>query len=350
MPKKLLDIAGRKVGPGLPCYVIAEAGINHNGSLERALQLIDAAAEARADAVKFQTFKTIRLVSATAPQAAYQQRNTGSTETQREMLQRMELSPEDHRKLLAHCQRRGIQFLSTPFDDESADLLDELNVPAFKISSGDVTNLPFLEYVAAKGKPMIVSTGMCSLGEVETAVETLERAGAEFALLHCVSNYPADPQDVNLRALHTLAAAFDAPTGYSDHTLGTCVSVASVALGACIVEKHFTLDRKLPGPDHLASLEPAELKVMVRDIRIIEQALGSGRKQPAASERNTAEVARKSLVAAQDIPPGTVFTKELIAIKRPGAGLPPAMRAHVLNRTARRHIPEGSLIRLEDVA
>lgn len=343
-----LTIAGRPVGTEHPCFIIAEAGVNHNGCIDRALQLVDVAAEAGADAVKFQTFRAAKLVTADAPKAAYQQRTSGAGETQFEMLRRLELSEEHHRVLLARCRERGILFMSTPFDEESADFLDELGVALFKIPSGEVTNIPYLEHLATKRKPLIVSTGMCSLGEVETAVTTLEAAGCrDFALLHCVSNYPADPADVNLRAMQTMAAAFGVPVGYSDHTLGIEVGIASVAAGACVLEKHYTLDRSLPGPDHAASLEPDELAQLIRGVRTVEAALGNGRKQAAASEANTASVARKSLVAACDIPAGARLTLDLIAVKRPGTGLPPAMRPHLLNRTVRESIPAGTLLQLE---
>jgi len=237
--------------------------------------------------------------------------------------------------------------MSTPFDEESADFLADLGVAVFKIPSGEITNLPFLRHVACRGKPMIVSTGMSYLGEVETAVRTIEEAGNyDFVLLHCVSNYPADPADVNLRAMQTMATAFGVPVGYSDHTLGIEVAIAAVALGACVIEKHFTLDRSLPGPDHRASLEPDELAVLVRGIRTVEAALGQGRKEPAASEANTAAVARRSLVAARDIPAGTVLTEEMLAIKRPGTGLPPAMLGHTLGRRTRVNMPAGTIIDL----
>lgn len=338
------------IGDGEPCFVIAEAGVNHNGDIRLALQLVDAAADAGADAVKFQTFKAMKLVTESAPKAEYQVRNTGNTESQLEMLRRLELSPEAHLEILDRCRQRGIVFLSTPFDDDSADLLESLNVPAFKVSSGDLTNLPLLRYLAIKRRPLIVSTGMATLGEVEEAVRTLEEADSSFALLQCISNYPAPPSDVNLRAMATMRTAFGVPVGYSDHTAGTCVSVAAVALGASIIEKHFTLDRTLPGPDHVASLEPDELRRMVQEIREVESALGSGRKVPAACELKTAEVARKSLVAARDIPPGTELTEDMIAIKRPGTGLPPSMRRHLLNRRTKCAIAAGSLFRLENVA
>jgi N-acetylneuraminate synthase len=345
-----VDIAGRKVGPGWPCFVIAEAGVNHNGDLGLARKLIDAAAESGADAVKFQSFQADKLVTKDAVKANYQTRNTDAGESQLDMLRRLELSAADHRELVAHCRRRGVLFMSTPFDDASADLLDELDVPVYKMPSGEVTNLPFLAHVARKRRPMIVSTGMTTLGEVEAAVQTLEAAGnPPFVLLHCVSNYPADPADVNLRAMQTMATAFGRPTGYSDHTLGDAVTLAAVALGACVIEKHFTLDRNLPGPDHQASLEPAEIAALVRSIRVVEAALGDGRKRPAASEANTAAVARKSLVAAADIPAGASLTEKTIAIKRPGTGLPPAMRPLLVGKTARRDIRAGTLLTLEMV-
>ncbi|MCL0053828.1 N-acetylneuraminate synthase [Dehalococcoidia bacterium] len=343
-----INIAGRKIGPGHPCFVIAEAGVNHNGDLELARRLVDVAADAGADAVKFQTFTAERLATTDAPKADYQMRTTDGTESQIEMLRRLELSPEAHRSLMEQCQERNILFLSSPFDEESADLLAELGVAAIKIPSGEITNLPYLEHIAQKGKPMIVSTGMASLGEVEQAIRTIEGGGnQEFVLLHCVSNYPAKPADINLRAMETLKAAFGAPTGYSDHTPGNEVALASVALGACVVEKHFTLDRSMPGPDHEMSLEPDELDSLIRGIRLVSSALGDGRKEPVPSEAETAAVARKSLVAAIDIPAGTILTEELIAIKRPGTGLPPAMRQQLTGRETKETVPSGTLITLE---
>ena len=241
--------------------------------------------------------------------------------------------------------------MSSPFDEFSADLLEELNVAVFKIPSGEITNLPFLSHIARKGKPMFVSTGMSYLGEVEAAVHAIEAArNRDYVLLQCTSNYPADPADANLAAIGTMARAFGAPVGYSDHTLGIEVPLAAVALGACVVEKHLTLDRGLPGPDHRASSEPEEFLSMVRGIRSVEAALGHGRKEPAASESNTASVARKSLVAAQDIPANTTLTEELIAIKRPGTGLAPAMRQSLVGRSTRVHIPEDTLLTLEMLA
>jgi N-acetylneuraminate synthase len=345
-----LDIAGRTIGTNQPCFIIAEAGVNHNGDLSLAHELIDAASQAGVDAIKFQTFQAERLVTTDAPKAEYQLETTNAGESQFEMLRRLELDADAHRALIAHCRDKNILFLSTPFDETSADLLEQLGVPAFKTPSGEITNLPYLRHVARKGKPMIVSTGMAFLGEVETAVRTIEAAGNHsFALLHCVSNYPANPADINLRAMQTMARAFGVAVGYSDHTPGIEVSLAAVALGACIIEKHFTLDRSLPGPDHQASAEPAELAALVRGIRIVEAALGDGRKQPAASEANTAAVARKSLVAACDIPAGATLTETMIVLKRPGTGLPPAMREYLIGRVARVAIRAGDLLTLDMV-
>ncbi|MCL5884139.1 MAG: N-acetylneuraminate synthase family protein, partial [Deltaproteobacteria bacterium] len=268
---KAVKIEDRWVGEGHPCFVIAEAGVNHDGDIGQAMRLVDAAASAGADAVKFQAFKAEKLATPDAPKAAYQARATDASESQYRMLKRLELSEDDHRKLSDYCRRRGILFLSTPYDEESADFLSGIGIPAFKVSSGDLTNHPFLEHLAGKGKPVLLSTGMSSLPEVGEAIGVLRKAGAkEIVLLHAVSCYPADPADVNLKAIRTLSGEFDLPVGYSDHTLGVEVACAAVALGACMIEKHVTLDRNLPGPDHRASLEPGELETLVRGIRIVE--------------------------------------------------------------------------------
>lgn len=344
----LIDIQGRAVGEGARCFIIAEAGVNHNGDMDLARELIDVAAAVGADAVKFQSFKAASLVTTDAPKAAYQKRTTGADQSQFEMLRRLELSEDDHRELVAHCRKKQITFLSTPFDEQSADLLESLGVPAYKIPSGEVTNLPMLAHLAAKRVPIILSTGMCNLAEVEAAVDCLERHGnTALVLLHCVSNYPADPADVNLRAMQTMRVAFGYPVGYSDHTQGDPVGLAAAALGACVIEKHFTLDRNLPGPDHQSSLEPAELAQFIRGVRAIEAALGTGRKKPAACEIDTAAVVRKSLVAACDLPAGTVLTEDCVAARRPGTGLPPGMRPHILNRTLRTGVRAGTLLDLE---
>jgi N-acetylneuraminate synthase len=343
-----VEIAGAKVGPGQPCFIVAEAGVNHNGSLELARQLVEVAAKAGANAVKFQTFKAERVATPNATKADYQLRTTESRESQLEMLRRLELSHEAHRELMDLCRRQGILFMSTPFDEESADFLAELGVAAFKIPSGEVTNLPLLAHVARKGRPVIVSTGMCHLTEVGETVRVIRDAGNDrIVLLHCVSNYPADPKDANLRAMFTMAEAFRTLVGYSDHTAGIEVTLAAVALGACVIEKHFTLSRGLSGPDHQAALEPDELMALVQGIRTVEAALGHGRKEPAPSEANTAAVARRSLVAARDIPMGRALTPDLIVIKRPGTGLPPSWMGQVVGRIAVRDIPANTLLTLE---
>jgi N-acetylneuraminate synthase len=347
----LVDIAGHRVGPGHPCFIIAEAGVNHGGSLELARQLVDVAVHAGASAVKFQTFRAEKVASPQAAKARYQRQATDAGESQLTMLKRLELSPDAFRELYARCRDHGIVFLSTPFDDESADFLDGLGVAAFKIPSGEVTNTPFLAHVARKGKPLILSTGMAQLAEVDVAVRTIGATGnRDLVLLHCVSDYPADPAESNLRAMATMAAAFGVPVGYSDHTPGLEVALAAVALGACAIEKHLTLDRALPGPDHRASLEPGELRCLVQGIRRVESALGHGRKEPAPSESDLAAVARRSLIAELDIVAGTRLTERHIAIKRPGWGLPPTMLPTVLGRTARTDIPAGTVLTWEMLA
>ena len=330
------------------CFIIAEAGINHNGSLEQAKALIDAAVEAGADAVKFQTFRAKNLVTPTAPMAEYQKANLGSGNTQFEMLEKLELQVADHKTLIAYCESRNITFLSTPFSIESAELLAELDLPAFKVPSGEITNTPFLRHVASKKIPMIISTGMSNLAEVERAVSVVREVGMEdFVLLHCVSNYPASVASTNLRAMETLATAFRCPVGYSDHTLGITVPIAAVAMGAKVIEKHFTLSRDLEGPDHKASLEPSELKAMVQAIRDVEAALGDGIKRPQAEELNTAAVARKSIVATRRIPESKLIEEGDLQLLRPGTGLNADQIPLVLGRTACRTIEAGEMIGLE---
>jgi N,N'-diacetyllegionaminate synthase len=340
-------IGNRDLGEGEKVFIVAEAGVNHGGDLETAKALIDAAASAGADAIKFQTFKADRLVSPIAPKAGYQLRKTNAAESQLDMLRHLELSFDAHREIQRRCEFAGIQFLSTPFDKECVDLLNELGVSTFKIGSGEITNLPFLRYVGTKGKPIILSTGMSHLGEVWDAVTVIRDSGCDqIILLQCVSNYPADPGDMNLRAMQTMDRVFQVPVGVSDHTLGIEVAIASVALGACLIEKHFTLDKRSPGPDHSASLEREEMEALVRGIRKVEKALGNGRKEPAASEHETAAVARRSLVAAIDILAGTMISEEMIEIKRPGTGLPPAAKVYLVGRTARISIPSGAVFTL----
>lgn len=343
-----VQIGNKLVGPQQPVFVIAEAGVNHNGDLKMARELIDVAVAAGADAVKFQTFQADHLAMPDAPKAEYQLQTTGADESQLEMLRRLELSADAHKELQTYCNERGIIFLSTPFDEQAVDLLHELGVPAIKISSGDLTNSPLLEYVALKEKPIILSTGMSELSELIEAVSVLNSAGCENPiLLHCVSNYPAAASEVNLRAMQTMRSAFDLPVGFSDHTEGIDVALAAVALGACVIEKHFTLDRTLPGPDHRASLEPDELKQLVQSIRRIESALGSGRKVPTANEIETAKVARRSLVAARDIPAGATLRRDMVIMRRPGTGLSPAMLNNLLGCKIERNVAAGTLLSTE---
>lgn len=347
---RAIRLGPRRVGPSHPCFIIAEAGVNHDGNLEIARRLVDVAAEAGADAVKFQTFSADRLTTADAPMAEYQKAGTGAGKSQWDMLRRLELPAEAHQDLAARAAERGLVFLSTPFDEESADFLDTLGVPAFKVASGEITNTPFLAHLARKGKPLLVSTGMATLEEVRQAVNIIRgTSNSELALLQCVSAYPAAAADVNLRAMATLEHNFDVPVGYSDHTLGSEVALAAVALGACVLEKHFTLDRRRPGPDHLASTEPDELKVLVRAIRNVEAALGHGRKEPVQSEMDAAAVARKSLVTARNLSAGEVLRCEDIVIRRPGSGMPPTDLVRVVGRTLRRSIRCGSLLKPSDL-
>jgi sialic acid synthase SpsE len=300
--------------------------------------------------VKFQTFEVDRLVLEGAPKAAYQAAATGGG-GQREMLKGLELSRAAHERLIERARQRSVLFLSTPFDEISADLLEALGVVAFKLPSGELTNLPFLRHVARKGRPMIVSTGMADIGEVAGAVAAIEGEGnRQIVLLHCVSQYPADPAQANLRAMATMQAAFGYPAGYSDHTLGAAVAIAAAALGAAVIEKHFTLDRRLEGPDHRASLEPAELGAMIAGIRTASAALGDGRKRAQASERDTAAVARKSVVTVADVPAGEQIGSHRLALRRPGTGIAPACLELVAARRAVRRLPANTLLQWSDLA
>jgi N,N'-diacetyllegionaminate synthase len=345
MDMKNIRISNRDIGPDQPCFIIAEAGVNHDGELSKALELVDAAAKTGADAVKFQTFESSELVSTNAPKAAYQLDLKDADESQAQMLSRLQLTADDFRALQARCVETGIQFLSTPFEQRSAELLMSLDVPMFKMPSGEITNLALLGHVAAYGRPMIISTGMATMEEVSAAVNTIRQAGdPAIVLLHCVSAYPAAPKDANLRAMATLSEAFDVPVGFSDHTLGIEVAIAAAALGACVIEKHFTLDTSSPGPDHKASLEPDEFAAMVSGIRIAQVALGDGKKQPRDAEAEISAVARKSLVAACDIAAGEIIEPAMISIKRPGNGIAPARLADMIGRKVRRLISAGTLL------
>lgn len=338
-----IEVAGNRIGDGDRCFIIAEAGVNHDGDIDLAHDLIDCAVAAGADAVKFQTFRAEALASPVAEKAGYQKRTTAAGESQLDMLRRLQLDDAAFAALKAHCDRSGILFLSTPFEEASADLLDRLGVAAYKLPSGEITNLPFLRYVGAKRRPVLLSTGMSRIGEVEDALDALGASGcADIALFHCTSAYPADYPDVNLRAMDTMRLAFGRPTGYSDHTLGTAVSIAAAARGAAMIEKHFTLDKTRPGPDHAASLEPDELRAMVTAIRQVEAALGSSKKQPTAAEADTARVARKSVVASRNLPAGTKIASADLAIQRPGHGLPPDQAGILVGRVLRSAIDRGT--------
>ncbi len=329
--------------------VIAEAGVNHNGDMSLARQLIDAAADAGADMVKFQTFSADRLVTAGAAKADYQLRGMGDGESQHAMLRRLELTRDMHTALIAHCKTREIQFFSTGFDIESIELLEELGLDRFKIPSGEITNMPYLRRIGGYGKPVILSSGMATLGEIEAALDVLEGAGTprtRITVLHCTTDYPTSMADVNLRAMLTIRDAFGVAVGYSDHTLGIEVAVAAAALGASVIEKHFTLDRTSPGPDHQASLEPVELKAMVVAIRNVSEALGDGIKRPSAGEAKNKSMARKSLVAARSIRAGEIFDESNLAAKRPGTGLSPMRWDEVVGRAAPRNFAPDELIEL----
>ena len=328
-------------------FIIAEAGVNHNGSLDMAIEMVDVAAAAGADAVKFQTFKAEKMIAVNAPKAGYQMESTGSDESQLEMVKRLELDEAAHKTLLNHCQEKGIQFLSTPFDLESIDLLDRLGLNIFKIPSGEITNLPYLRKLGALNKQLILSTGMADLGEIEDALGVLTDSGTpleNITVLHCNTEYPTPFEDVNLRAMQTIGHAFGGAIGYSDHTPGIEVAVAAVALGAAVLEKHFTLDRNLPGPDHEASLEPDELKAMVQAIRNIEKALGDGIKHPSPSEAKNKIIARKSLVATQPIKTGERFSADNITAKRPGTGISPMRWDEVIGQVAQKDSEKDDLI------
>jgi N,N'-diacetyllegionaminate synthase len=343
--KKSVNISGREIGESSPCFIIAEAGVNHNGDINLAIKLIDAAVNAGADAVKFQTFNTSDLVIAGAKKAKYQQETTGSQENQYEMLKKLEFKPEDFRKLSNYAHKKGILFLSTPFDEKSVDLLETLNVPAFKIPSGEITNLPLLQHIAHKKKPIILSTGMSVINEIKTAVSTLKKEGTrDIILLHCISSYPALPEDINLKFMATLKRVFRLPVGFSDHTTGIYVPAAAAAMGACVIEKHFTLDKNLPGPDHRASLEPGELKKMVTAIRIVEKALGNGKRRLTKEEKNIKKAARRSLVAVTDIPAGTIIKREMLGIKRPGNGIEPRLIDKVIGKKAKIAIKSDEIL------
>lgn len=332
--------------------IIAEAGVNHNGDIGMAMELVEAAAGSGADVVKFQSFRSGLIASPQAPKAAYQQRNTGTTESQLDMVARLELSEEDHVRLIHHAQRCGITFLSTPFDIPSIALLERLGITMGKVPSGEMTNKPYLQAMARAFPELIVSTGMCDLNEVSDAMDVLFAHGAlreRTTLLHCNTEYPTPVHDVNLRAMRTLAEKFRTRVGYSDHTAGIEVPIAAVALGASVIEKHLTLDRDLPGPDHRASLEPAEMKAMVTAIRNIEQALGSAEKSASPSEAPNRIVARRSIHIAHPVEQGSVLDEASLMMLRPGDGISPMRIDDVLGKRVLRALPQGHKLLWSDL-
>lgn len=342
-----INIGSKIIGENNPCFIIAEAGVNHNGSFEMAKKLIDAAKNAKVDAVKFQIFKTEEIVSPGSEKAAYQKRNTDSNESQFDMLKKLELSHNDFRKLKSYCDEKEILFLATPHScKEDVDLVSEI-CPAIKVGSGDLTDLPILNYMAEKNLPVILSTGMAVMEEIREAVQIFENK--EVVLLHCTTNYPCPLNQVNLKAMKTLEEEFNLPVGYSDHTEGIEVSVLAAAMGACILEKHFTLDKSLPGPDHKASLNTGELKDLVNSIRRTEEILGNGVKIPMESEKENTPIARKSVTAARDIKEGEKIEEKALKIKRPGTGIRPGDLNKVIGKIAAKEIKKDSLISFSDL-
>jgi len=341
----IIPIGNKAVGNGKPCFIIAEAGVNHNGDLSLARKLIDVAYESGADAIKFQTFKTSHLVTCNAEKAEYQKKNDSLNPTQFGMLEKLELSDNDFKKLSTYARKKGILFLSTAFDEESVDLLIRLDVPAFKIPSGEITNFPCLEKIARQKKPVILSTGMSTLEEVREAVTCLQEHGCrDIILLHCTTSYPAPLESVNLQVMDTLRDVFHLPVGYSDHTEGILVPVAAVARGACVIEKHITLDRTLSGPDHAASIEPNELKRMIDTVRKVEQALGTADKKPESCEIGNRNVVRKSVVASEHIRKGSLLQESMLALKRPGTGIEPKYMKDLVGKRVKTAIEKDTLI------
>ncbi|MBN1275032.1 N-acetylneuraminate synthase [Candidatus Woesearchaeota archaeon] len=342
-------MANKPVEKGKNCFIIAEAGVNHNGDIALARKLVDAAKEAGADAVKFQTYKTEELVTEEADQAEYQVENIGKSESQYAMLKRLELTEKDFKDLKDYCDERGIIFMSTPHTQSAVDMLEPL-VPAYKIGSGDLNNTPLLRYAASKGKPLIISTGMSTLEEIQKAVAAIKEVNEDLVVLHCTTSYPCPYDQVNLAAMQTIKEATGCVIGYSDHTEGIDVSLMAAAEGAYVIEKHFTLDKNMPGPDHKASLEPDELKKLVDRIRaedyppVTQEVLGSEEKKPTAAESKIARVARKSVITQRDIPAGNVITHDDLVIKRPGTGIAPEEIEKIVGKKARQDIKKDTLL------
>jgi len=350
MVKETIQIDDRKIGEDEPVFIIAEAGVNHNGKLELAKELVDEAKKADVDAVKFQTFKAKDFVNKKSEMADYQKENIGKDQSQYEMIKEKELSHEEFKELKEYCDDKGVLFLSTPHTEAAMEFLEPL-VPAYKIGSGDLTNLPFLEKIAKKEKPIILSTGMATLGEVEEAVQKIENTGNEdLILLHCITNYPTQIKNINLRSMMTLKKAFKTIVGFSDHTLGITAPIAAVSLGAKVIEKHFTLDKSMEGPDHKASLNPKELKKMVEEVRDVEKSLGDGIKKPTKEEEKIKKIARKSLVSSCKISKGQRITEDKIIIKRPGTGIKPKHMDKVIGKKSKTLIQEDELLKWEMIS
>ncbi|MFH1916014.1 MAG: N-acetylneuraminate synthase [Nanoarchaeota archaeon] len=347
---KKIKIGNRTIGEGQPVFITAEAGVNHNGKIDLAYKLIDAAVEAGCDAVKFQTFITEREISKHAEKAEYQKETTGKGESQMEMVKKLELPQEDFKKLQDYATKKGIMFYSAAFDFESVDTLDALNVPCYKIGSGEINNYPFLRYIAKKGRPIIFATGTSNIGEIEAALKVFHEEGIHDILVyHCITRYPAPVETANLRAINTIRTAFQEVTGLSDHTTGITVPIAATALGIHAIEKHFTLDNNMEGPDHKASLNPTDLKKMVKAIRDVESAMGTGKIERTKEEIEVAKVARKSIVADTNIVKGTIITEKMITYKRPGTGIEPKYLNFVIGKKAKQDIPEDTLLAFSDL-
>ena len=341
---KQIKIKNKIIGSEQPCFIIAEAGINHNGKIDIAKRLVDVATEAGADAVKFQTFKSEEVVTENVSMADYQIKNMNKKETQKEMLKKFELSYGDFAKIKEYCDKKKIIFLSTPHSFDAIDFLDEL-VPAYKFGSGDITNIPALQYAAKKGKPMILGTGMATLKEVIEAVEIIKKTGNDqIVALHCTTNYPCPFEEVNMNTMKTMQKKLNCLVGYSDHTMGVTVPIMAATFGASVIEKHFTLDKKLPGPDHKASLEPEELKNMVTEIRNVEKALGRFEKKPTLSEKKIMKIARKSIVAKKDIKKSEKIKRDMLDFKRPNTGISPNKLDQIIGKKTTRNIKKDELI------
>jgi N,N'-diacetyllegionaminate synthase len=341
---KKITIADKKIGDNQPCFIIAEAGVNHNGDIAIAMQLIDAAVEAGADAIKFQTFNADLLVTPKAEKARYQKKSTSAGESQYQMIKRLELPPQVFKKLSDYAKKKGIIFFSSPFDTGSVDVLERITVPVYKIPSGEITNLPLLTYIAKKGKPIILSTGMATFEEIDDAITTIHEEDVEdIILLYCVTSYPAKMESLDLTVISSLKERYHLPVGFSDHTTGIIAAIAARTLNACVIEKHFTLNKKMSGPDHQASVDPKGLKKLIRAIRNVESALGNGMKKISREEDEIKAITRKSLVAAMNIPAGAIITDTMIDLKRPGSGLAPKYKIKIIGRKSNRPIKKNEL-------